>query len=55
VPVKDSAKKSARLIKGAEEIYYPGLPHGLTATHADQINADLLKFVKSVQQARKAA
>jgi len=32
VPVKDSAKKSARLIKGAEEIYYPGLPHGLTAT-----------------------
>src|SRR6266481_60743 len=37
VPVKDSAKKSARLIKGADEIYYPGLPHGLTATHADQV------------------
>jgi non-heme chloroperoxidase len=33
VPVKDSAKKSAQLIKGAKEIYYPGAPHGLTATH----------------------
>jgi len=31
------------------------LPHGLTATHPDQINADLLKFLKSVQQVRKAA
>ena len=44
VPVKDSAKKSARLIKGATEIYYPGLPHGLTATHADIVNRDLLAF-----------
>jgi non-heme chloroperoxidase len=55
VPIKDSAKKSARLIKGAKEIYYPGRPHGLTATHQDEVNADLLKFVKSVQQSRKAA
>src|SRR5690348_5484368 len=55
VPIKDSAKKSARLIKGAKEIYYPGRPHGLTATHQDEVNADLLKFVKAVQQNRKAA
>ena len=47
VPVKDSAKKSARLIKGAKEIYYPGAPHGLTATLQDQVNADLLSFLKS--------
>jgi non-heme chloroperoxidase len=47
VPVKDSAVKSARLIKGAKEIYYPGAPHGLTATHQDQVNADLLAFLKS--------
>jgi non-heme chloroperoxidase len=46
VPVKDSAKKSARLIKGAKEIYYPGAPHGLTATHQDQVNADLLAFIR---------
>jgi non-heme chloroperoxidase len=55
VPINDTAKKSAKLIKGAKEIYYPGLPHGLTATHADQVNADLLEFLKSVQTARRAA
>jgi non-heme chloroperoxidase len=47
VPVKDSARKSARLIKGAKEIYYPGAPHGLTSTLQDQVNADLLAFLKS--------
>jgi non-heme chloroperoxidase len=47
VPVNDSARKSARLIKGAKDIYYPGAPHGLTATHQDQVNADLLAFLKS--------
>jgi non-heme chloroperoxidase len=47
VPVKDSAVKSARLVKGAKEIYYPGAPHGLTATLQDQVNADLLAFLKS--------
>jgi non-heme chloroperoxidase len=51
VPVKDSARKSARLIKGAREIYYPGAPHGLTATHQDQVNKDLLAFLKSVAKA----
>ena len=53
VPVKDSAKKSAKLIKGAVEIYYPGLPHGLTATHSDLVNRDLLAFCQ--QGKRKAA
>jgi non-heme chloroperoxidase len=47
VPVRDSARKSARLIPGAQEIYYPGAPHGLTATHQDQVNADLLAFLRS--------
>jgi non-heme chloroperoxidase len=47
VPVKDSAKKSAKLIKGAKEIYHPGAPHGLTATHQDQVNAELLAFLKA--------
>jgi non-heme chloroperoxidase len=47
VPVHDSARKSARLIKGAREIYYPGAPHGLTATLQDRVNADLLAFLQS--------
>src|SRR5262252_8775293 len=51
VPVKDSAKKSAKLIKGSQEIYYAGAPHGLTATHQEQVNADLLAFIKGEQAA----
>ena len=47
VPVNDSARKSARLIKGAKDIYYPGAPHGITATHQNQLNADLLAFLRS--------
>ena len=39
-------RKSARLIKGAKDIYYPGAPHGITATHQDQINAELLAFLR---------
>ena len=55
VPVKDSAKKSAKLIKGAKEIYYPGAPHGLTATHQDRLNADLLAFLKEAKKGAEAA
>jgi non-heme chloroperoxidase len=47
VSVDDSARKSARLINNAKEIYYAGAPHGLTATHQDQFNADLLAFLRS--------
>jgi len=55
VPVKDSAKKSTKLIKGAQEIYYPGAPHGLTTTLQDQINADLLTFLRSGTRQKKLA
>jgi len=46
VPVNSSARKAARLIKEAKEIYYPDASHGITATHQDQVNADLLAFVR---------
>jgi non-heme chloroperoxidase len=46
VPVKDSSKKSARLIKGARDVYFPGAPHGITATHQAQINEQLLAFLR---------
>ncbi len=55
VPIDISGKKTAKLIKGAQTIFYPGMPHGLTATNVDQVNADLLKFLRSVQKGRKAA
>jgi non-heme chloroperoxidase len=46
VPVTNSTR-SARFIKNAKDIYYPGAPHGLTATHQDQVNGDLLTFLQS--------
>ena len=47
VPIADSGRKSAKLIPGAQTLFYPGLPHGLTATHAERFNADLLAFLRS--------
>jgi non-heme chloroperoxidase len=47
VPVKDSAKKTAQLIANAKDIYYPGAPHGITSTLQDQVNNDLLAFLRS--------
>jgi non-heme chloroperoxidase len=55
VPIHDSAMKSIRLIPDAQEIYYPGAPHGLTATHQDRVNADLLAFLKGGLAATAAA
>lgn len=52
VPINNTGRESAKLVKGAKGIYYPGLPHGLTATHADQVNTDLLQFLNSVHSAR---
>ena len=47
VPVKDSGQKTARIVKNAKDIYYPGASHGMFATHQDKVNADLLAFLKS--------
>ncbi|MFF3749316.1 alpha/beta fold hydrolase [Streptomyces sp. NPDC002018] len=46
VPVQDSAVKTAQLVRGAKEVYYPGAPHGLTATLQDKVNAELLQFLR---------
>ena len=55
VPVKNHAEKSAKLIKGAKILVYPGAPHGLTATHQDQVNTDLLEFIGTAKNSSKAA
>ncbi len=47
VPFANAGQLQAKLIKGARLKVYPGAPHGLTATHKDQVNADLLSFIKS--------
>ena len=47
VPFADAGPLSAKLLKNAVTTFYPGLPHGMPTTHADQIAADLLAFIKS--------
>lgn len=47
VPIGASAMMSSKLVKNAKLIVYPGAPHGLTDTHKDKLNADLLAFAKS--------
>ncbi len=47
VPIADSALLSSKIVKNATLKIYPGAPHGLTATHKDQVNADLLSFIRS--------
>jgi hypothetical protein len=38
---------TGELLKHGTLKSYPGLPHGMPTTHADQINADLLAFIRS--------
>ncbi len=45
VPIDDSGRISAQLIKGAVLKVYPGAPHGMCSTEKDKVNADLLEFV----------
>src|SRR5690348_1565058 len=46
VPIGASAMIAARLVKGATLKVYPGLSHGLFATHHEMVNADLLEFFR---------
>jgi non-heme chloroperoxidase len=46
VPIDTAGRASAKLIKNAKLIVYPGAPHGITDTHKDKLNSDLLDFIK---------
>src|SRR6266446_6245505 len=47
VPISDSALLSAKIIKGAVLKVYKGASHGLCTTHKNQVNEDLLAFIKA--------
>jgi non-heme chloroperoxidase len=55
VPIGAAALMSAKIVKNATLKVYPGFPHGMPTTHADQINADLLEFLGKAQKGSKAA
>lgn len=46
VPIDASGRASAALVKDARLLVYPGAPHGLTDTHKDRLNQDLLDFLR---------
>jgi len=51
VPYAVGAARSIKLLKHGTLKAYPGFPHGMPTTHADQINADLLAFIKGEKSA----
>jgi non-heme chloroperoxidase len=55
VPIGAAGLLSAKILKNATLKVYPGFPHGMPATNADQINADLLSFFKSQGKSASAS
>jgi non-heme chloroperoxidase len=47
VPIDAAGKASATLVPQATLKVYAGAPHGLTDTHKEKLNAELLAFLKS--------
>jgi non-heme chloroperoxidase len=48
VPFAVGGAASAALVPDSKLLVYPGAPHGITDTHTDQLNADLLAFLQEV-------
>ena len=47
VPIDAAGRAAVKLLKNAKLIVYPGAPHGLTDTHKDRLNQDLLDFIRN--------
>jgi len=46
VPIVAAAEQSSKIVRNAKLKVYEGAPHGMCSTHKDQVNADLLAFLK---------
>ena len=46
LPIEACGARTHELIRGSEYVPIQGAPHGLCWTHADEINAELLRFLK---------
>jgi pimeloyl-ACP methyl ester carboxylesterase len=45
LPIAATGKRTAELVKGSKLVVIEGGPHGLTWTHADEVNTALLEFI----------
>ena len=46
MPTSAFAMRLSKIIKGVQLKVYPGAPHGMATTFKDQVNEDLLAFIK---------
>ena len=46
VPIDDAGRKSVKLLKKGSLKVIPGAPHGMATVMADQINSELLAFIR---------
>ena len=51
VPIGAAGLMSAKIVKNATLKVYPGYPHGMFTTHAEEINAEMLSFFEQRKQA----
>jgi non-heme chloroperoxidase len=54
VPIAAAALQSSKIVKGAILKIYPGAPHGMCSTLKDQVNAELLAFLKGASSTASA-
>ena len=54
VPIADASELAVKIVKGATLKIYPGAPHGMPSTRKDQVNEDLLDFLKKSVKTRAA-
>ncbi|NMG39258.1 alpha/beta fold hydrolase [Chelativorans sp. ZYF759] len=47
VPIENSAHKAIKLVSDGTLRTYPGLSHGLFATHPEVVNPDMLAFIRA--------
>src|SRR5439155_5126413 len=50
LPITASGVRTAKLIKGARLLVVKGGPHAITWTHADEVNRELLEFLKQARR-----
>ncbi|WP_028479897.1 alpha/beta fold hydrolase [Nocardia sp. CNY236] len=49
VPIDNSAREADAIVEDSTLVVYPGAPHGLTDTHKQRLNDDLLAFVDNLR------
>jgi non-heme chloroperoxidase len=55
LPISATGKRTPEFVKGSKLVVIEGGPHGLTWTHADIVNRELVDFLEKRKLARADA